>query len=87
MYATLCLSVRYAQQVKLDSHQVDAMFRARGGQTGGVRVLQLWLTLDAQYRQFLDKNVRQYLIYVHHVLSMSERWKSCQTRTATLDLI
>jgi len=46
MYATLCLSVRYAHLVKLDSYQLDAMYRTRGGQTGVVRVLQLSLNLQ-----------------------------------------
>jgi len=48
------------------------MHCTRDDKTGGVRVMQLVITLSAQYQQFLDKNVKKYLINcspgVKHVL-------------------
>ena len=38
------------------------MYRTRGDKTGSVRVNAVAVKLAAQYQQFLDKNVKQYLI-------------------------
>jgi len=52
-----------------------AVYRTGGNRTGGLWVMRLSLNLTHLYRQFVDKNLKQYLIFVYQFSSMSESCK------------